>query len=637
MIVTFSTLKNAVSYLRRSILLLFLLLLNTWHFTALAQCIDVNGKVVSLTYADTITFDSRTLIPKEGDGFDDADFLFVENDLTSIGYSNYRVLQTEPFGPVTLVLPEAYVKGYRNVVFERRYSNNGTHALTCKDTIKLYFDRTDDMRFDSVSTSRLTLGTGAGSLMFGDFNKGLVKLKEWDYSLFEYSSLWISGLDASSKPHFSGQFFAGSNGPYSSYPGPTRLSGSGSRTSYEKVWSLSPSDLHTDFSTKDYPLDYLNSDGNKEPWAPFVDKNSNGSFDTKEDYPCLLGDEMAFTSYHFAEDTTISFEQDYMPIDIKQYLFTLDDTAFSNVAFMRFEVINASGEQFDSVMIGFNSNTEPLPGTYRMGCDTSLNMFYSYADDAKTPNAPYDKVRPVAPSLGVVYLSHTMTNYMPFFKDIVDCSGGWPNSAQGYRNIMQTKSKTGKHYFHGEPMCGGSSAGTVSKRLFPGDPLDNTVSGGWHMENDSTSKKDYSATGSHGPFTLAANDTVVFDIALLVAYDGKRNRLQNIKALKSKVSDVRSFYANNGYTCYDRNRLNTKQVSKLSLSIYPNPSGNVVTIKSANPVQLEVLDLTGKVVMAEALKEGAHSLSLNDLTYGMYTLRFEQNGLVDFHKLLVQK
>lgn len=635
MIVTTSSQQN-VSRSPHLIAMLVLLFSSAVHSTTLGQCIDVNGDVFTLNHADTIRFDARTLVPKEVDGYDSANYQLRQMNSSAYDFTNYR-MWTQRYNPQVTVVPGAYIKGARDVIFSRAYYQNGTLAKGCTDTIKWFFAHPLDRRFDSVSTPRLTIGTGAGALMFGDFNKGLVTLKGWDYSLFHYSSLWISGLDVSGKPHFSGQFFYGNSRPYDSYAGPTHLSNAQARSSYEKVWNLSPSDLHSNFSSIDYPLDYLNGDNDREPWAPFVDKNGDGSFDDKDDYPCLLGDEMTFTSYHFAEDTTISFEQDYMPIDIKQHVFVMDDSAFSDVVFVRFEVINSSGESFDSVMIGLNSDMTTLPGTFRMGCDTSLNMFYSYADDSKKSYNPGNDVRPVAPSLGVVQLSHSMTNFLPFFKDFVDCSGGWPTGAQGYRNIMQTKSKAGKPYFKGESMCGGSSIGTVSKRLFPGNPLDSTTSGGWHMENDNTSRKQYSATGSHGPFQLGPQDTVVFDIALVVAYDGKRSRLENVKALKDKVSDVKSFYASNGFTCYDRNRLSSPETSRLSLEVYPNPSRNVVTIKSPQSAQLEVLDLTGKVVMVKALTEGTNSLLLNDLASGMYTLKFEQKGLVDFHKLLVQK
>lgn len=615
-----------------------------------AQCTNLKGKVFRLPDQDTIVFDGFNLVGAEANGFDSVQFWITEEKWQPYRpHAGFRDW-SERYSPKITVVPEAYTKGIRKVVFSRNYIKDGKATKSCEDSIKLFFESTNDKRFDSLKSPELTMGTGAGAFMFTNFSKGLCYANGWDLSLFDLASLWVSGIESKQKePHFSGQFFdsrRSGNIPYESYFGPAQRALTQSEASYEKVWKLTKDDLNYNFSFRDYPLHIRNNQGVEENWAPYVDLDSDGNFDYQKDYPCLLGDEMLFTSYHFKEDT-IGFDRFFMPINVKQYMFMLKDTTFADVAFMRFEIINYSDEDFDSVMLGFNSHMGPMAyNTYRMGCDTQLNMFFSYGDGAKPGfdsilnPALYDSLKHMqqtAPSLGVAYLSHEMTNFMPFSKGLTSCTGGWPSGPEGFRNIMETKDTRGKPYFYGDPMCEQDSVGRVSKQLFPGNPLDTTAAGGWHMEHKDHWARSFSATGSHGYTQLKSHDTLVFDLALLVSYNGQRGRLQNIKALKSRTAQVQEYYAKNGFGCFDPNALGTPEAYEPQFRVYPNPGRNLVTIHSPVEAHFQLLGMDGKTFMSRNLSEGSNSINLNGLAGGVYTLRFENAQGLHTQKLVVQK
>jgi len=83
----------------------------------------------------------------------------------------------------------------------------------------------------------------------------------------------------------------------------------------------------------------------------------------------------------------------------------------------------------------------------------------------------------------------------------------------------------------------------------------------------------------------------------------------------------------------------------LSVSVFPNPSNGALTLSVAGApernLQLEVMDMMGKMVRSTALPEGTiftYPLDLSDQPAGVYFLRLRsENGVENVQRIVVQQ
>lgn len=71
-------------------------------------------------------------------------------------------------------------------------------------------------------------------------------------------------------------------------------------------------------------------------------------------------------------------------------------------------------------------------------------------------------------------------------------------------------------------------------------------------------------------------------------------------------------------------------------NVYPNPSAGEFTIEGVNGAQLEVVDLTGKVVYTNTINGGKVTLNMNNASNGVYFLKLQSQGSVNIVKLIKQ-
>ncbi|WP_125932463.1 T9SS type A sorting domain-containing protein [Hymenobacter glacialis] len=81
----------------------------------------------------------------------------------------------------------------------------------------------------------------------------------------------------------------------------------------------------------------------------------------------------------------------------------------------------------------------------------------------------------------------------------------------------------------------------------------------------------------------------------------------------------------------------TPAARALALSIYPNPATATVTVETAKPTRISVLDLSGRVVRTTAIAQRRQNLDLNGLASGVYLVRAQgADGSAAVQRLLVQ-
>ena len=75
----------------------------------------------------------------------------------------------------------------------------------------------------------------------------------------------------------------------------------------------------------------------------------------------------------------------------------------------------------------------------------------------------------------------------------------------------------------------------------------------------------------------------------------------------------------------------------LALSLYPNPATASVTVETAKPTRISLLDLSGRVVRTNATAQRRHTLDLTGLAPGVYLVRAQEaDGAAAVQRLLVQ-
>ncbi|MEN9971891.1 MAG: hypothetical protein RIS20_238 [Bacteroidota bacterium] len=83
--------------------------------------------------------------------------------------------------------------------------------------------------------------------------------------------------------------------------------------------------------------------------------------------------------------------------------------------------------------------------------------------------------------------------------------------------------------------------------------------------------------------------------------------------------------------------LGLDETTNANLSVYPNPSSNVVTIESnMTEGSIQIIDLTGKVVANQTVNGVATAFNTAALTNGMYTVILTNGSTVETRKFIVQ-
>src|SRR5690606_8187848 len=75
-----------------------------------------------------------------------------------------------------------------------------------------------------------------------------------------------------------------------------------------------------------------------------------------------------------------------------------------------------------------------------------------------------------------------------------------------------------------------------------------------------------------------------------------------------------------------------------SVNVYPNPSNGAFTVNlpKDQTFELEVSDLTGKVISKQTVKAATANVALNPAAKGIYLLKITSEGTTTTKKLVVQ-
>jgi hypothetical protein len=66
--------------------------------------------------------------------------------------------------------------------------------------------------------------------------------------------------------------------------------------------------------------------------------------------------------------------------------------------------------------------------------------------------------------------------------------------------------------------------------------------------------------------------------------------------------------------------------SKQSIAVYPNPATDIINFGVSDNAEIAIADLQGKLLINKAIGRFDNSISLKNLSSGMYIYRIVQNG-----------
>jgi hypothetical protein len=82
--------------------------------------------------------------------------------------------------------------------------------------------------------------------------------------------------------------------------------------------------------------------------------------------------------------------------------------------------------------------------------------------------------------------------------------------------------------------------------------------------------------------------------------------------------------------------LGLDEAANANLSVYPNPTSDVVTVESnMTEGSIQIIDLTGKVVANQTVNGVATAFNTSALTNGMYTVILTNGSTVETRKFIV--
>ena len=510
------------------------------------------------------------------------------------------------------------------------------------------------------------------------------------------SNIWISGLNngvvQSNIRKFGGHTYTGTqtsnNGPVSTNSHTDSLF----NTKWDRVWKVSQRniDYHILHWTED---DYVPSSalldwpghgnillGEAQFLAPYVDVNQDSLYNPFDgDYPIIKGDQAIYFIYNDG-NSPISITPMITEVHGMAYAFRCQDSALQNTIFVDYKIYNRSSNTYDSTYIGMwsdmdvgNSNDD------YMQCDVMRNLFFMFnGDDFDEPNGASPGYKAHPGSQGVIILkgakkdSDGLDNpfgilaeesvngkgfgdgisdneywglsYFTFFTNSNSALGDPQNELEHY-NFLHGKWKGGDDFVYGGLGFPNGGQQITSRYAFP-DSSDiyfygtngQTVTP-WNEYNTGNAPGDRRGVGSTGPFTFKPGESIELSYAFVFGRDYSTTGAQaGVNVMLERVDSVQSYY-NQGLlqACgFPLSVQNQSEENKKELLIYPNPTQNIFYIKqqSAQKIQIEVIDATGKIVLHSSGQDLIESIDLTEFTNGLYFIKVRSEGKVTVQKLI---
>lgn len=444
-------------------------------------------------------------------------------------------------------------------------------------------------------------------------------------------SIWVGALDENNSLHLAAMLY-GQRGSDYTYGPSSKIS----QTKYDRIWKVTRSQIEAHIANPTHPIDAIltwpgnGNTNNNEPaqLAPYHDINKNGIYEPKlGDYPSIKGEVAAYCIYNDNKSHTESGGQP-LNIDVHQLFFQESLGAYNGVLdhnnMAWFKIVNRSNHNYHDLKIGIWLDFDLGHfGDDYIGCDSTSEMMYVYNGDNLDEGTNGYGNRP--PAQGLKFLTHEMSSFV-YFRNDANSKTGNPQTPEHYYNYLNAKwGDSSLIYTYADGIYRQVDSPST-KFMYSGDPVKDI---GWTEPNSGNTPSDRRGVASIGPFSLAPNASICFDIAFVFGRDPIGDNIKSIRVLKdiaSRTQLIHNYTDWQDYACEQNTVLSTEHFTTPTFTVYPNPSTGHYTIEGLKNNEPSIItNITGHVV--KEIEANATSFDITNLESGVYFLRTEAGSV----------
>jgi len=509
------------------------------------------------------------------------------------------------------------------------------------------------------------------------------------------SNMWVIGQESGNiygnVRKFGGQTSSG-NDMFSSNSGPvSNISHTDSlmNTKWDRVWKVKQYeiDYHTanwnsinytaPISILDWPAHGDTTLGEAYYLAPFVDVNNDGNYTPLQgDYPQIKGDQAIYFIYN---DGFSNFLVNPMKAEIQgmAYAYQCQDSALQNTIFVDYKIINRSQKTYINTKFGMWADMDLGNGNDDyVQSDVDRNLFYTFNGDAFDEDAGRPGYRDNPPGQALMMLkgvkqdndgqdnafgigANQSINGTGFGDGIADnelwgmtsfrnfYNGGTffgdPRYPADYLNYFNAYWKDSTPLVYGGMGHQSSPLATTQQCNFAFPDSSDSYNYGtigvqmpaWNQISANLTPADVRGILISGPVTFAPGDEIELTYAFVFGRDYVNMGAQaGVTNMLERADSIRSYY-NQGLTaCGFPVSVKEPIDTKSNLLIYPNPTNNLINIRQekANSITIQVLDITGKVLLTKSSINQLTTIDLREFTNGIYLVK-----VISGNNIIVQK
>lgn len=354
--------------------------------------------------------------------------------------------------------------------------------------------------------------------------------------------------------------------------------------------------------------------------APWIDVNNNGIYEPPADMPVMKGDQnmfCAFTDGYPESHTNRAGSTAPMRADIHLYSWAVSNPFCTDVIYHEYKIINKRNSNWDSLSVGFFSDSDiGFATTDRTGCDTLRDFMFNYKGVNNDP--PYGEAPPA-----VGYLLYGASRHS---KRLIDVCNNYLKGFEEPSNYKETFNLLKGLKNTGEPRINPTN-NTITRYTYSGNPEDST---GWIFPYTQDTRNMMSSYMG----TVVPLDTITFSVAVFI----KRgtNNLNAVTQLKNCASQIIGITQNN----------NEIPKTYMLHQNYPNPFNPTTNIEFQLPeqsnIRLAVYDILGReveILVNAKLNAGTYNADWNAAGYssGVYFYMLSTDKFIQTKKMVLLK
>lgn len=511
-------------------------------------------------------------------------------------------------------------------------------ALVLMGTLASFQNESKAQAYGELKANHIKAGfhTNGSFFQSKDFDKGNFIAPYQDGTLdvaaIFAGGLWMGGTDQNGTLKVAYRTYASKEQTY--YPGPIINNEFDYDFDFDRVWKVTQEDIV--YHVKNYyedneyeiPQSVLEwpGEGNElyeftrtsnETFAPFVDFNGDGIYNPeKGDFPSIghdidgvFADELVYYVYNFQQPNGGNLGID---VHTLWYNFYCDESPeLNNAIFSRHRFVSRDWDPLFNFKVGFWQDADL--GCYTddyVGCDTTLNMFYTYNADELDGDIQGECQGVVntygdrPPVQGTAFLDQEMESFIAYYNagnDPLTAAVTDPRTKQEVYHYLNGRFKDGTVISPEGYGYNLENMDTV-RYAFYDDPNDTL---GWSMYADQLANFDIRTVANTGIDLVAPGQMWQMNMVHFITQDQELDHVGNVQKAKDDLKTLKKLY-DMGFegTCAElMNRLSpVADEAPLSIDIYPNPATSTLFINQDQlNVQYTIMNTLGQCIQKGTL------------------------------------